>query len=165
MNSASASVSLNIANFRAEMLSSLMNLGSNDGSSFATVMSQVQGASDAPWAALNSGASPGATSAMLLSDRRSAYAIMTRINGLEVTYKGQYSELSQMDAYLPKLEEAARKSGETTATVADDSIVAGLQDFARQYNAWIQRFKPDVQAGGVLANTQAGEIPLYELDR
>lgn len=29
----------------------------------------------------------------------------------------------------------------------------------------MQRFNPDVQRGGVLANTQAGKLPLYELDQ
>ncbi|MCX7171555.1 MAG: flagellar filament capping protein FliD [Proteobacteria bacterium] len=102
---------------------------------------------------------------MTLSDPKSAYAMMTRINALDLGYKAQSSELSQMDSSLPRIAGAAQRLGETAASDANDSIKARLQDFAQQYNAWIQRFNPDVQRGGVLADTQAGELPLYELDQ
>lgn len=149
--SSTASINLSIANFRTQVLGSLMNLGSDEGSSFGNIISQFQAGNDNPLAAL--------------SDPQSAYAMMTRINGLDVAYKGQYSELSQMDTYLPRLAEAAQQLGKTGVADANDSITAQIQDFAQQYNAWVQRFHPDVQGGGVLDNVQAGELPLYELDQ
>lgn len=151
MNTSSASITLSIASFRAQMLGSLMNLGSDADSSFGDIMSRFQTGNDGLPAAL--------------SEPQSAYAMMTRINGLDIAYKGQYSELSQMDSYLPRIEEAARQLGQTAIADANESIAARLEDFAQQYNAWVQRFKPDVQSGGVLANIQAAEIPLYELDQ
>lgn len=149
--SSASSITLSIADFRAQMLNSLMNLGSAAGSSFGDVLSQLQ--------------TGNAASSAALSDPQSASAMMTRINGLDVSYKGQYSELSQMDSYLPRLAQAAQQLGKTAVADTNDGIAAQLQDFAKQYNAWVQRFHPDVQSGGVLANTQAGELPLYELDQ
>lgn len=170
MNASSASLALNMANFRTQVLGSLMDLGSDSASSFGDIMSLLQGKGDNSLTAPDSNALLGgsSSSAELLTNLGapgSAYAMMTRINGLEVGYKAQFSELSQMDAYLPRMAEAAQQLGKTAVTGSGDSIAARLQDFAAQYNAWIQRFSPDVQRGGVLANTQAAELPLYELDQ
>ena len=151
MNTSSASAVISIANFRAQMFSSLMNLGSDAGSSFGDIMTGIQASSG--------------NSMPALSDPASASAMMTKINGLDITYKAQYSELHQMDSYLPRLAEAARQLGSAASTDANDNIKAKLGDFVRQYNAWVQRFNPDVQGGGVLDNVQAGELPLYELDQ
>lgn len=172
MNISSVSINLSIANFRTQMLSSLMDLGSDANSSFADIVSGLQTGGNNPLASQNPGAPLGVgfggSSAgfnMALNDPMSAYTMMTRINVLDVTYKAQYSELSKMDAHLPHLAEAAQQLGNTATTDTHDSIEARLQDFIRQYNAWVQRFKPDVQPQGVLANIQAGELPLYELDQ
>ncbi|MCX7175698.1 MAG: flagellar filament capping protein FliD [Proteobacteria bacterium] len=172
MNISSSSIVLSIADFRTQMLGSLMNLGSDTSSSFGDIMSQFQAGGGNSPAALKSNASVGANTAsasaglnMSLRDPQSAYTMMTKINALDVTYKSQYSELTTMESYLPRIEEAVQQLGKTAVTDGNDSIKAKLQDFAQQYNAWVQRFKPDVQSGGVLANTQAGELPLYELDQ
>lgn len=169
MNTSSVSINLSIANFRTQMLSSLMDLGSDANASFADIVSGLQAGGSNSLAArsplvANSGSSSAGLN-MALNDPMSAYTMMTRINVLDVTYKAQYSELSKMDAYLPRLAETAQQLGSTATTDANDSIKAKLQDFIQQYNAWVQRFKPDVQSNGVLANTQAGELPLYELDQ
>jgi len=165
MNTSSSSIALSIATFRAQMLGSLTNLGSDNGSSFGDIMSRFQAGGDNSPSALNVNSSVGLNTAMAPGNSPSAYAMMTRIEGLDLAYKSQYSELSRMDSFLPRLAEAARQLGMTAVAEANDSIVVKLQDFAQQYNAWIQRFKPDVQRGAVLANTQAAEIPLYELDQ
>ena len=172
MNTSSVSIVLNIANFRTQMLQSLMDLGDDASSSFADIMSRLQGGSDNALTAPNLNAAVGGNAGlssagrnMTLSDPESAYTMMTRINVLDVAYKAQYSELSQMDAYLPRIEEAAQRLGKIASSDANEGIKTMLQDFAQQYNAWLQRFKPDLQSSGVLANTQAGEIPLYELDQ
>ena len=172
MNTPSQSIALNIANFRTQMLSSLMNLGADAGSSFGSILANVQAGNESPLSALNLNGSVGANAlsssgglTATLSDPGSAYMMMTKINTLDVTYKSQYSELSQMDSYLPRIAAAAEELGKTATTDANDSIKTRLQDFVQQYNAWVQRFSPDVQPGGVLENTQAGEIPLYELDQ
>lgn len=165
MNTSSTSIALSIATFRTQMLGSLTNLGSDSGSSFGDIMSRFQAGRDNSPSALTANSSAGVNAAVALGDTQSAYAMMTRIDGLDLAYKSQYSELSQIDSYLPRLEEAARQLGMTAVAEANDSIAAKLQDFAQQYDAWIQRFKPDMQRGAVLANTQAAEIPIYELDQ
>jgi len=168
MNTSSTSIVLSIATFRAQMLGSLTDLGSNSDSSFGDILSSLQAGHDNSPSALTANSSAGVGSATGLGNAQSAqsvYALMTRIDGLNLAYKSQYSELSQMDSCLPRLEEAANQLGLTTVAAANDSIAAKLQDFAQQYNSWIQRFKPDVQRGAVLANTQAAEVPLYELDQ
>jgi len=169
MNTSSVSINLSLANFRTQMLSSLMDLGSDTNSSFADIVSGLQaGGSKSLASSSLLGANSGGSTAgfnMTLNDPMSAYTMMTRINVLDVTYKAQYSELSKMDSYLPRLAETAQQLGSTATTDANDSIKAKLQDFIQQYNDWVQRFRPDVQSNGVLANTQAGELPLYELDQ
>jgi len=170
MNTSSVSIHMSIANFRTQMLSSLMDLGSDSNSSFADIVSglQVGGGKTALTGNSGMGANPGSAVAgfnMALNDPMSAYTMMTRINVLDVTYKAQYSELSNMDAYLPRLADAARQLGNTAIADSDDSIKAKLEDFIQQYNAWVQRFRSDVQPSGVLAQVQAGELPLYELDQ
>jgi hypothetical protein len=147
------------------MLGSLTDLGSNSDTSFGEILSSLQAGHDNSRSALTANSSGGVGTATGLGNSQSVYAMMTRIDGLNLAYKSQYSELSQMDSCLPRLEGAANQLGMTTLAEASDSIVARLQDFAQQYNAWIQRFKPDVQRGAVLANTQAAEVPLYELDQ
>lgn len=168
MNTSSTSIVLSIATFRAQMLGSLTDLGSNSDTSFGDILSSLQAGSGKSPSALTASGSGGTGAAAGLGDSHSAlpvYALMTRIDGLNLAYKSQYSELSQMDSCLPRLEAAANQLGMTTVAEASDSIAAKLQDFAQQYNAWIQRFKPDVQRGAVLANTQAAEVSLYELDQ
>jgi len=147
------------------MLGSLTDLGSNSDTSFGDILSGFHAGPDTSSSALSANSSGGAGAVAGSGDSQSVYALMTRIDGLNLAYKSQYSELSQMDSCLPRLEGAANQLGMTTLAEASDSIAARLQDFAQQYNAWIQRFKPDVQRGAVLANTQAAEVPLYELDQ
>jgi len=165
MNTSSSSIVLSIATFRAEMLGSLTGLGSNSDTSFGDILSGLQAGHDNSPSALTANSSASAGSATGLGNSQSVYAMMTRIDGLNLAYKSQYSELSQMDSCLPRLGDAANRLGTTTIAETDASITAMLQDFAQQYNAWIERFKPDVQRGAVLANTQAAEVPLYELDQ
>lgn len=165
MNTSSTSIVLSIATFRAQMLGSLTDLGSNRDTSFGDILSGMKNAQDKSPSALVSNSPSGIGSALGLGNSQSVYAMMTRIDGLNIAYKAQYSELSEMDACLPRLEEAANQLGMTTVAESNDSIAAILQDFAQQYNAWIQRFRPDVQRGAVLANIQAAEVPLYELDQ
>jgi len=172
MNVTAESISLSIANFRSQMLTSLTSLGSDSSSTFGDVLSQLQAGSDNSSATQNplatssgSGDSSSGGANTALSALQSGYAMMTKINGLDVTYKAQYSELNQIETKLPQLQAAAQQLGAMDGSAGNDSIKTQLQNFAQQYNAWVQRFNPDVQQGGVLAGTQAAEVSLYELNQ
>lgn len=172
MTTSSAIIASSIATFRAQVLGSMMNLGTGDQASFSDILSKAAAGSSNSALASNtslldmiaSGA-PSSGQSMPLYDPQSANRMMTTINRLEVTYKGQYAELNQMESALPQLASAASQISNIGVSDSNDSIKAKLLDFAKQYNAWVQQFKPDVAKGGVLDNVQAGEIPLWELDQ
>jgi hypothetical protein len=158
------SLALSIANFRTQMLSSLADPSADTGASFGDILSQLQAGSDTS-ATTGSGidAVLSAGSDSTLGAPVSGQAVLARISSLDVAYKAQYSELSQMESWLPQLQTAAQQLGAVAGSGASDGIKTQLQNFADQYNAWVQKFNPDVQQGGVLANTQAADVSLYEL--
>jgi hypothetical protein len=102
---------------------------------------------------------------MALPDPESAYKMMTFINNEDVLYKAQFSELNQVEACVTKMQDAGQSLGRTALSTGNDSIKTGLQDFVGQYNNWIQRIEPDIQPGGLLADTQAAQVSQYELEQ
>lgn len=102
---------------------------------------------------------------MALADPESAYKMMGTINEDEISYKAQFSELSQMKSYVLQMQGAAQNLGSIAPSAATDGIKSQLQDFIKQYNDWIQRFNPDVQPGGLLADTQAAQASRFELEQ
>ena len=169
MNITAESLSLTMASFQTQALGSLTDSTANTNSSFADIFSQLQAESTNSSSAQNQSAidsignvsSAGLDSA--LSALESGSTLMSKISSLDATYKTQYSELSQMESNLSQLQTAAQQLGTLTGSAGNDNIKTQLQDFAQQYNTWVQRFNPDVQQGGVLANTQAANVSLYEL--
>ena len=160
MNISTNSLLLSIANLRSQTLTSLMDRGTGDTtSSFGSILSQFQAGADAATPAANNGRNT------TLRDPESAYAMMTEINRRDVAYQAQYTELGEMRSYLPQEQEAARQLNALEGTDDNATIKAKLQDFAEKYNAWVDRFGPDVKKGGVLEGTQAAEVPLYELEQ
>ena len=102
---------------------------------------------------------------MTLADPVSAYKMMTAINKSDVSYKTQFSELTQMQSSIAQMQDAGRSLGSIALSASDGSIKTQLQQFVEQYNGWMQRFNPDIQKGGALANTQAAQVSLYELEQ
>jgi flagellar capping protein FliD len=102
---------------------------------------------------------------MALPDPESAYKMMTVINGDDVYYKAQFSELSQMKSAVFQMQDAGQGLGSISLSTGIDSIKSQLQDFVGQYNRFIQRFDPDMQQGGLLADTQAAEASRFELEQ
>lgn len=102
-----------------------------------------------------------------LFDPESAFRMMTDINNRDVTYKAQFSELSEMQEAVGEMklagEALAKKFSDKTLAGDDTAITAQLQAFVSQYNNWVGRFEETVQGGGLLDGTQAAEISLYEL--
>lgn len=102
---------------------------------------------------------------LALCDPESAYQMMSVINERDVSCKAQFSELSQMQSYVFQMQDAGQSLDSIALSTGNDSIKARLQDFAGQYNDWIQRFNPDIQQGGLLADTQAARASQFELEQ
>lgn len=100
-----------------------------------------------------------------LFDPESAYRMMSLINAKDVSYKAEFSEMQDMRSYLTTLRDEVRSLGNIDAATANDDIHAGLKTFADAYNGWIRRFDQDLQAGGVLAGTQAAQVSQWELEQ
>lgn len=110
------------------------------------------------------GSSPAGRN-MALADPESAYKMMTVINNADVSYKAQFSELSQMKSSVFQMQDAGQGLGSIALSTGNDSIKLQLRDFVGQYNSWIQRFDSDIQQGGLLADTQAAQASQFELEQ
>lgn len=174
MNISPASLALNIANFRSQALNGLMNAsshGAKRGAGAADIFSlpsQDSAATDPLSALTNSSSAKGLSSSgrnMALFDPESAFKMMSVINDRDVTYKAQFAELSKMQEEVAQMQNAGQSLGGITADTGDDSIQSQLQGFVDQYNHWVQQFNPDMEKGGLLANTQAAQISRYELSQ
>jgi len=175
MNISPAALSLSIANFQAQSLNWITNSASDThGDDIWAIMSQLLGsnsnsASTDPLAWLNDSSSVKGLSPtgrnMALFDPESAYTMMSVINNRDVSYKAQFSELSQMQSYVAQMQDAGQSLGSIALSTGNDGIRSQLQGFVDQYNGWIQRFDADMQQGGLLAGTQAAQVSVYELDQ
>jgi hypothetical protein len=159
-----ATLTLQLANFQSQTLGSLMSsaFGADNvdsSSSFSALLTSPSASSAAQTALSASGRNTA------LFDPESAYQMMSVINSADVTYKAQFSELSQMKSYVAEMRLDGESLGSISASTGNDSIKAQLQTFANQYNDWAKRFDADMQQGGVLADTQAAQVSRYELDQ
>ncbi|ADL55589.1 hypothetical protein [Gallionella capsiferriformans] len=100
-----------------------------------------------------------------LADADSAYRMMSTINNMEIVFKAQYWELSQMKADVSQLQDAGKNLAGISSSTGNDSTKLRLLGFVGQYNNWVRRFAPDTQQGGLLAGTQAAEASQYELEQ
>jgi len=102
---------------------------------------------------------------MALADPESAYKMMTVINNKDVYYKAQFSELSQLQSHVSRMQDAGQKLGGIALSTGNDDIKFQLNDFVGQYNNWILRFGTDLRKDGLLADTQAAQVSQYELEQ
>ena len=173
MNISPATLALNIANFQSQTLNSLINSSSDFNGDFlfakTSALPSSNTASTNPLFALfNTGKTtdvPSLGRNMTLNDPESAYKMMTVINNRDASYKAQFSELSQMQSYVSRMQDAGQNLGSIESTTGNDQIKSQLNSFTEQYNSWIQRFDTDMQAGGLLSSTQAAQVSVYELDQ
>lgn len=173
MNISPSSLFLGLATFRSQTLGSLIgsSSGGKDDASWAAAFQgfSADDASTSPLSMLTEG---GAVKGLAptgrnlgLFDPESAYKMMSVINNNDVSYKAQFSVLSQMKSAVSQMEGAGQSLGEISGSTSNQDIAAQLQNFVSQYNSWIERFTPDVQKGGMLSDTQAAQISRYELDQ
>ena len=174
----SSSLALRMAGAKSQSINILLGsaLGGNkasSGSDFLTRLSGAQsgsqlGATD-PLSLLGlssttQGLSPSGRN-LSLFDPESAYRMMSVINTKDVTYKAQFSELSEMGTLVSGMQQAGQALGGVSALMDNEAIESQLQAFAAKYNDWVTRFDGTVKNNGLLAGTQAAEISLYELEQ
>ncbi|HRC61155.1 MAG TPA: flagellar filament capping protein FliD [Candidatus Propionivibrio aalborgensis] len=174
----SSSLALRMAGAKSQSINILLGsaLGGNKASSgtdFLTRLSGAQsgsqlGATD-PLSLLglsttSQGLSPSGRN-LSLFDPESAYRMMSVINTKDVTYKAQFSELSEMGTLVSGMQQAGQALGGVSALMDNEAIESQLQAFAAKYNDWVTRFDGTVKNNGLLAGTQAAEISLYELEQ
>ena len=174
----SSSLALRMAGAKSQSINILLGsaLGGNKASSgtdFLTRLSGAQsgsqlGATD-PLSLLglsttSQGLSPSGRN-LSLFDPESAYRMMSVINTKDVTYKAQFSELSEMETLVSGMQQAGQALGGVSALMDNEAIESQLQAFAAKYNDWVTRFDGTVKNNGLLAGTQAAEISLYELEQ
>lgn len=173
MNLSSASILLDLASFRSQALGSLIGSGTVDkgdalwqaafkgataDSASVAPLSTGVGARDVKGLS-SSGRNPG------LFDPESAYKMMSVINSNDISYKAQFSELSEMKAYVSQLQDVGRSLGDVAESDSNQALTSQLQHFVGQYNGWVQRFSPDMDQGGAMADAQAAQISRYELEQ
>lgn len=176
MNIAPASLSL----LQSQVLNSLTSQSTSGGNdSWASIFSMLVSSPSAqqPLAnvlslapvpaaqALSVGALSPTGRNLSLFDPESAYRMMTLINNDEVLYKAQFSEMHQIQAGVSHMQSAAEKLAGVILSTDNNSIKQQLQGFVTQYNDWVQRFAPDLQQGGLLADTQAAQASRFELEQ
>jgi flagellar capping protein FliD len=170
MNLSPSSLSLGIATFQAQALNAMFESKGTDSSFMDIFTQQLQGTDGNSTDALAAFTGTSATTSlatagrnMALFDPESAYGMMTEINRRDVYYKAQYAELSGMGSGLTNMEAVGAGLAETTISTTDESIKSSLQSFVDQYNGWVKQFAPDIANGGLLADTQAAQVSLHEL--
>ena len=173
----SSSLTLRMAALQSQSLNLLIGStnGSNKASSgldFLMGMNSASSSSTDPFSLLGISTSTTGASSLSASGRNlslfnpeSAYSMMSIINSDDVTYKAQFSELSEMQTAVAGMQQAGQTLGTVGGSLDNEAIKSSLQDFVSKYNDWIKRFDGTVKAGGVLAGTQAAEISLYELEQ
>ncbi|CAN5453474.1 hypothetical protein BH11PSE11_BH11PSE11_02790 [soil metagenome] len=151
-----SSLLLNLTQFKSQSLQSLLSSTSNgpgqasaagSGDIFETLFANAKSALPTSVSNAQSGVSA------IPSVGGSIMDVASMINGLEVKFKSQYSELNELKNTLSHEQEAAQKltaiDGKTSAT----EIKSALMEFIATYNAGVNRFAPDVAKGGVLENS------------
>ncbi len=171
MKTAVDSFALGIASFKSQVMGSFLTSASKSKTQETGLFADYFSAANAALSALPTSA-PNANTALspagrnlALFDPESAYRMMTLINGKEALYKAQFSELSEMGSDVVEMQGIGQNLGGITTDTGNDGIRSQLQNFVEEYNAWVQRFTPATQSGGLLADTQAAQMSRWELDQ
>lgn len=154
-------LALQVATMQSQTLNSLVSTVS--GNSQATnnansLLDQLTGSSG-----VNGLSSTGRN--MSLFDPESAYQMMSFINKQDVLFKAQSSELTNMGAYVSKLQQGATNLQGLNASTSNGDVKSQLGQFVSQYNEWVKQFDGDMASGGALNGVQAAEESRYELEQ
>ncbi|MES2300306.1 MAG: hypothetical protein V4582_24945 [Pseudomonadota bacterium] len=91
--------------------------------------------------------------------------MVTVLNRVEVSFKAQFSELGEMRTSLSDEQALAQKLGALDTQTSDADIATALDNFVASYNAGVQRFAPDVAAGGILEGSQEAARARFATER
>lgn len=169
----SSSLAVRMASLQAQSVNTLLGsvLGGSKTSNTFDVLTGTSGKQSAAsdlMSLLGLNTSQGLSASgrnLSLFDPESGYKMMSVINRKDVTYKAQFSELSEMKTAVAGIQQAGQALGKVNDSLDNESIKTQLQTFAASYNEWVKRFDGTVKNGGLLAGTQAAEISLYELEQ
>jgi hypothetical protein len=161
----SGELRLRVAEFQAQQMSGLLNTPSAHGSSNS--LDLLTGFIDDYFAGQGGSlASPDRVGRNpALFDPESAYQMMTEINTREVRYQAEYSEMTDMQAFLDRMQQGSLSLGDITGDMSEQEIVQRIQSFAENYNQWIDRFDDELNPGGLLSGTQAAQVSQWELEQ
>ncbi|PWF48596.1 hypothetical protein [Massilia glaciei] len=76
--------------------------------------------------------------------------MVTVLNRVEVSFKAQFSELAQMRTSLALQQDAARQLTGVDAHTPNAQLKGALDNFVASYNGGVERFSPELAAGGIL---------------
>ena len=159
----STSLKMRMAELQANSINSITSgvAGTSSGSSAFDFLNSLTNATT-PSATLPGLSATGRN--LSLFDPESAFTMMSTINSLDVNYKAQFSQLSEMKAAVSEMRQAGQTLGDVVDSTSENAeITSQLQAFVSKYNEWVTQYEGTVKAGGVLAGTQAAEISLNEL--
>jgi flagellar capping protein FliD len=159
----STSLKMRMAELQANSINSITSgvAGTSSGSSAFDFLTSLT-KSTTPSATLPGLSATGRN--LSLFDPESAFTMMSTINSLDVNYKAQFSQLSEMKAAVSEMRQAGQTLGDVVDSTSENAeITSQLQAFVSKYNEWVTQYDGTVKAGGVLAGTQAAEISLHEL--
>lgn len=92
--------------------------------------------------------------------------MVTVLNRVEVTFKAQFAELGAMRSSLVEEHDAAHKLTALDAHASSGAeIKTALADFVASYNAGVERYAPDVAAGGILEGSWEAERARFATER
>jgi len=161
------SLKVRMAELQASSVNSITSgvLGtSSSGSSAFDFLSSLNSAGDG---STSTPSLPGLSATgrnLSLFDPESAFTMMSKINSLDVSYKAQFSQLSEMKEAVSEMKQAGQTLGDGVDSTSENTAIASqLQTFVGKYNEWVTEFEGTVKSDGLLAGTQAAEISLHEL--
>lgn len=137
MSSASASIFPGLATLRSQALDSLAapTAAANINNAWATIFGRIRSASNATapssvFACAGDAKVPSFTGRNLaLHDPESAYQMMSIINGNDVSYRAQFSELSQMQFCVSQMQKAGQSLLGIDVSSENQEIASRLQEF------------------------------------
>ena len=163
----SASLRLRIVEMQSQTFSALAGAQRTSGGSgmdgLLSSLAPTHTGGLAPLAGDASGTLSASGRNMSLFDPESAYRMMTTIANKDVLYKAQVAELSDMRLELAEMQTEGSELAEMSEITDASGVREAISGFIAEYNEWSQRFDADMQAGGLLADTQAAQVSRYEL--
>ncbi len=80
--------------------------------------------------------------------------VVTVINRVDVSFKAQFSALSELKGTLAQAQASANDLAAIDAQTASAEVKSKLLDFIATYNTGVNRFAPEVAPGGILEGSQ-----------